>query len=150
MKYIAHRGNLLGPDKDKENNPDYIDEALSHGFDAEIDLWKINDNLFLGHDDPKYKIDVDWLERRSKNLWIHCKNVDALVFMNYRITFNYFWHDSDLAVLTSKGFIWAYPGKQPILNSIAVMPEWHNDDLSLCAGICTDYVMKYVNSKGKE
>jgi len=37
----------------------------------------------------------------------------------------------------------AYPGKQPIKDSIAVMPELYNDDLSLCIGICSDYISKY-------
>jgi hypothetical protein len=39
--------------------------------------------------------------------------------------------------------IWAYPGKQPIKGSIAVMPEIYNDDLSACAGICSDYIKNY-------
>jgi hypothetical protein len=39
--------------------------------------------------------------------------------------------------------VWAYPGKQPIKGSIAVMPEIHNDDLSKCVGICSDYIENY-------
>jgi hypothetical protein len=31
-------------------------------------------------------------------------------------------------------------GKQPVKNSIAVMPEWH-DDVSLCKGICSDNII---------
>ena len=38
MKFIAHRGLFQGPDKDKENNPDQIYEALGKGFDVEIIL----------------------------------------------------------------------------------------------------------------
>jgi hypothetical protein len=45
--------------------------------------------------------------------------------------------------LTSKNYIWAYPGKQPIKGSIAVMPEVHNDDLDNCIGICSDYINDY-------
>ena len=45
--------------------------------------------------------------------------------------------------LTSKSYIWAYPGKQPIKNSIAVMPEIHNDDISQCLGVCSDYIQNY-------
>jgi hypothetical protein len=61
--------------------------------------------------------------------------------------FNFFWHENDLATLTSKGYIWASPGKQPIKNSIAVMPEWYKDDLSQCIGICSDLIVKYSNSR---
>ena len=56
---------------------------------------------------------------------------------------NYFWHQKDDVTLTSKGWIWAYPGKQPIKGSIAVMPELNNDDLTQCAGICSNNIMKY-------
>jgi hypothetical protein len=43
--------------------------------------------------------------------------------------------------------IWAYPGKQPIKGSIAVMPEIYNDDLDSCMGICSDIVKKYKDEK---
>jgi hypothetical protein len=39
--------------------------------------------------------------------------------------------------------MWAYPGKQKISNSIAVMPEIYNDDLSECVGICSDHIYDY-------
>ena len=34
-------------------------------------------------------------------------------------------------------------GKQPIKDSIAVMPELHQDDLAVCKGICSDYIINY-------
>jgi hypothetical protein len=45
--------------------------------------------------------------------------------------------------LTSKNYVWAYPGKQPIKGSIAVMPERSDDDISVCKGICSDVIKKY-------
>ena len=39
MKLISHRGNLEGRKPELENNPEYIDEALSKGYDVEIDVW---------------------------------------------------------------------------------------------------------------
>lgn len=145
LKYfISHRGNINGELKDRENNPNYIDEAIGLGFDVEIDLWLIDNDLFLGHDIHQYKIDIDWIDDRSHKLWVHCKNTESISFLNNHIySFNYFWHQEDIVTLTSKGFIWAYPGKQPILNSIAVMPELYNDDISKCLGICSDYISKY-------
>ena len=38
MKLIAHRGNVYGPESDKENSPDYIDKSISMGYDVEIDV----------------------------------------------------------------------------------------------------------------
>jgi hypothetical protein len=57
--------------------------------------------------------------------------------------FNYFWHEEDTVALTSKNYVWAYPGKQPIKGSIAVLPERDNDNVLLCKGICSDYIKRY-------
>ena len=38
-KLYSHRGNLFGPIPERENKPDYIDEAISAGFNVEIDIW---------------------------------------------------------------------------------------------------------------
>ena len=58
-------------------------------------------------------------------------------------SYHYFWHEEDTLTLTSRGVVWAYPGKQPIKGSIAVMPERSNDDVSICIGICSDYIKRY-------
>ena len=42
MKLIAHRGNVNGPNPDKENHTDYINEAIILGYDVEIDVWFVN------------------------------------------------------------------------------------------------------------
>lgn len=146
MKIIAHRGNIDGSKLDKENAPLYVDIALISGFDAEVDIWLINDELYLGHDKPKYLINLDWLIQRSDKLWIHCKNTNAVVYFNeIDKNFNYFYHENDLMTLTSKSNMWVFPGNQPICGSIAVLPEINEDDISQCFGICTDYAKKYYN-----
>lgn len=146
MKLISHRGNLNGKNTERENNPTYIDEALKLGFDVEIDIWIVGDKIMLGHDSPQYQIDEDWLHQRADNLWVHCKNIKAVEWCNLYGWMNYFWHESDTLTITSAGFLWVYPGKQPVHNSIAVLPEIHNDDLSVCYGVCSDYIVKYKNT----
>jgi len=144
MKLISHRGNLIGPNPERENSPLYLQEALDNGFDVEVDLWFIEDKLYLGHDEPQYLISHSWLTQFLYRLWVHCKNPEAIVYLqeNYP-QINYFWHQEDTLTLTSKKYIWVYPGKQPIKDSIAVMPEIHNDDISQCLGICSDYIQNY-------
>lgn len=144
MILISHRGNIDGSDPSKENHPDYIKKALNKGYDVEIDLWYTNNELMLGHDEPQYKIDFHWLTKRKKNLWVHCKNIECLQFLHDK-DINFFWHEKDTVTITSKGYIWAYPGKQPIKKSIAVMPEIEGDDISLCDGICSDIITKWKN-----
>lgn len=143
MKLISHRGNINGPNI-LENNPNYIDDTLNICYDVEIDIWLIDNQIYLGHDKPTYKIEMNWLVDRIDMLWIHCKNTEILELLNEcEHKFNYFWHENDTVTLTSHGFMWAYPGKQSIKNSIAVLPEIYNDDVSKCYGICSDYISNY-------
>ena len=82
MKLIAHRGLVNGPDSNLENLPGQILLSLQAGYDCEIDVHLINNELYLGHDAPTYKITVDFLLKNQDKLWIHCKNMDALCFLN--------------------------------------------------------------------
>jgi len=143
MILISYRGNIEGKNPKMENHPDYIDEAIALDYDVEIDLWVIDGILLLGHDEPQYRTSQDWLNKRYKKLWIHCKNVEAIEWFNIIGGFNYFWHQEDTLTLTSFSHIWVYPGKQPIKNSIAVMPEIYNDDILHCKGVCSDYIKNY-------
>jgi hypothetical protein len=149
MKLIAHRGNTNGSNPLKENNPDYINYALSKGYDAEIDIRydKSNERFYLGHDGPDYLINWSWLEDRKEKLWIHCKNLEALyVFSCSAFRTNYFWHQNDDFTLTSENYIWTYPGKSYTPRSIIVMPETiigeeiRSIKAYNCFGVCSDYV----------
>ena len=149
MILISHRGNIKGKNPKLEKKPSYIDKVLSEGYDCEIDIKFIDNKLYLGHDEPQYKIDPPWLYQRRHKLWIHCKDLNSLVFfskLDNSNGFNYFWHQTDTVILTSLNYIWAYPGNQPLKKSIAVLPEWKNDDITQCIGICSDYIQDYKNN----
>lgn len=142
MILISHRGNLLGPIPEEENTPIYIDKAISEGFDVEIDVWFKDKTWYLGHDYPTYKIEISWLLEREPKLWIHCKNLESLIeIKNYCL--HYFWHENDEFTLTSKNYIWAFPRKSPIKKSIVLLPEIHQNDITGCKGVCSDYVNNY-------
>ena len=142
MILISHRGNLNGPNEVRENSPYYIMEAIAEGYDVEVDLWWIDGKVYLGHDEPQYEVSDEWLGERVNNLWVHCKNVESLNWIR-STSLHYFWHEQDTLTLTSKNYMWVYPGKQPISGSIAVMPEIHNDDISKCLGVCSDFIKRY-------
>lgn len=149
MRLIAHRGNIDGPRPDVENNPVYIDNAIAQGYDVEIDLRMYNGGLFLGHDEPQYQVDINYLSKNVQNLWIHCKDRKSFEFMIRENFWNFFWHDTDDYTLTSKNFVWAYPGKHPVGDKcIMVMPEkhWKLGDIPLfnTYGVCSDFV-KHLN-----
>ena len=146
MLYIAHRGNVNGPSPKLENHPTYIIDALSAGYNVEVDIWHSQGQFILGHDNPEYEIDVDFLYKEG--LWIHAKNVSALEKL-LSLNIACFWHQNDDFTLTTNGFIWTYPGQHLTSRSIAVMPEISNytrSDLLSCYGICSDYVEKYQRS----
>lgn len=141
MLLISHRGNLNGPNPQRENSPSYILEASQY-FDVEIDVW-FNDGFYLGHDKPTYLIDRDFLINHK--FWCHAKNIEALVEMLKVPSIHCFWHQSDDVVLTSRQYIWTYPGKEiASARAIAVVPEAVEDwDISQAIGVCSDYVIDY-------
>lgn len=159
MRLISHRGNINGPDPDKENNPKHIEWLLNYrdpngGFkkfiyDIEVDIWKIDDKIYLGHDEPKYEINKRFIQSHQKYLWFHIKSVQTYYWM--RKTFGcrcvkYFWHQNDDFSLTSNGYLWTYPGKELTDISICVLPEqsnYTNEELKSCHGICSDFIEKY-------
>jgi hypothetical protein len=138
---ISHRGNLNGSNPDKENKPHQVMTAIDMGLDVEVDLWHLPKGLFLGHDEPKYKIDYSFLV--NKHLWLHCKNAEALVFHFQDKQLNLFFHKDDVAI-TSQGYLWVAPGGLLGYRSIACMPEL-SDSWSIkdACGVCTDYPLLY-------
>lgn len=139
MLKIAHRGNLEGPNQRFENEPSYIIEALKEGFDVEVDVWLIENKLYLGHDIAEYLVGLNFL--KNDKFWCHCKNIEALQFL-MKNNIRCFFHDTDDATLTSDGYIWTYPGKHLTENSICVMPERSNWNIPKdIAGVCSDYVL---------
>jgi hypothetical protein len=145
MKLISHRGNLSGPNPEQENQPEYIAEALKQGYDVEIDVWFKDDKFMLGHDEPQYEFPFELIDQHYPKLWIHCKNIDALSKLNELdpngSKVNYFWHENDLGVLTSKSYIWS---TNLINNGILVMPElFDKQPIETTMGICSDYIKNY-------
>lgn len=145
LKIISHRGNIYGPDKENENRPSQVLLAIQKGFDVEIDFWSEDNRLFLGHDYPQYEIPISFLKENKNSLWIHCKNLNALLLLKrFLPDGNFFWHQLDDFTLTSQGYIWTYPGKETSSESVIVdlteYPLASND----LFGICTDYPERII------
>jgi hypothetical protein len=139
-KIISHRGNLEGSNKELENNPNYIMNAVNFGYDVEIDVWYFNENYYLGHDMPKYKIDLNFL--KNNNFWCHAKNFKALENM-LKNNIHCFWHENDSATITSKKIPWCYPNNY-IDSGITVVLEKTDSIFKYnFTGICTDYPNYY-------
>mgnify|MGYP001239861119 CR=1 FL=1 len=146
MRIIAHRANINGPDLKTENSISNIRFCIASGFDVEIDIRLLDNNLYLGHDKPVELISNETLLEIKDKSWIHCKNMEALSFFyKNKEEFNYFWHEKDSYSLTSKGFIWTFPGQALSTGCVCVMPELQDkEDMfylkkDLIFGVCTDY-----------
>lgn len=141
MLIISHRGNMDGPCLVEENNPHRVMDVIYNGFDVEVDVWATKEGLFLGHDEPKFRVDYHFFV--NPRLWIHCKNMQALLELFPNEKLNVFYHKEDIAI-TSQGFLITAPGCPVGYKSIAAMPELAKDwDIRDAYGVCTDYPLKY-------
>lgn len=153
MKFISHRGNLKGPNSCEENTFSAIENVINLGYECEIDVIGHKENnvysLFLGHCIKQEKIN-DLYFLNNKNIWIHCKNVEALMIVSSfsnknNLNLNYFFHNNDDYTITSHKIIWSYPGKFVPENGVMVLPENSPESMSinhinLIYGICSDYI----------
>lgn len=165
MRIISHRGNLYGPDKEKENTENYLLEALNSGFDLEFDIWYFASKFWLGHDMPKRSFSVDsviqWASRyQNQNFYVHCKNTWALenILIIEKSNIIPFFHDIDHCILLRNNTIWVHPNAVSSISkknrSIAVISYckrigYHIDydiDTTDFYGICTDYPIDVRNS----
>jgi hypothetical protein len=145
MVLISHRGNINGKNPERENSPEYILEALQQGYNVEVDVHCVGKyKWYFGHDKPQYEVDLHIFDEYMDKIWFHCKNLKALLGMKEEGMPIYFWHQNDWYTLTSNGYIWTYPGHITSSMSICVLPETTvNEDVSICYGICSDFVEKY-------
>jgi len=106
---------------------------------VEIDVWRIGDYWFLGHDEPTYQICFSFLQ--NPKLWCHAKNIHALLDLSRIKYINCFWHDKDLCCLTSHGYIWCFPKCEMTMKSIVFLPKGTKIYIpDKCAGVCCDNI----------
>ncbi len=158
MRYISHRGNLTGANKNDENTIPYIAAAVEKGFEVEIDLWRVKNRWFLGHDNPEIEIDDNYLIAHRFLFWIHCKNREALSGVRnlsvYDAPLHYFWHQEDQYAMTSNGWVISYPGRDACLpRAVCMCPEQFllQDQISQYLidqgfhAVCSDYIETLAN-----
>ena len=142
MFFISHRGNISGPNPEDENKIDYISNTINKKYDVEVDLWFNKNKFYLGHDEPLYEVKLDFFNK--ERFWIHTKNLECFYELS-KHDLNFFWHEKDKIVLTSKGYFWNYPGTKLSKKSISVLPEKNDEKKPDCAGICSDFIKDYYD-----
>lgn len=141
MIFIAHRGNIDGPIPEKENDPNYILDALVAGYDVEVDVWYIDRRFYLGREQKKlHPVSMKFLE--NEHLWCHAKNIDALKMMLGNSNIRCFWHEGkDISTITSDHFIWTLDEVASLEKGIWVNIDGKRPVNYDMYGICTDYPM---------
>ena len=156
---IAHRGLLTGPNKFLENEPNHIEKNIQNypKIINEIDVW-ISNEIYLGHDRPDYKIEINFLRKYSSNLILHLKHIEfesdiAIKYFQEIVQNSHtFCHEDDNFTITSRNWIWLHPNNKIQENCIVVMPEKFlnldvNENIKLlkkAKGVCSDYPLKML------
>lgn len=151
MILISHRGNINTVNLERENTKSYIQEAIDLGYDVEIDVRYADGKFWLGHDEPDYEVELEWLLERKNNLWIHCKNflsLARLINTNLRI----FYHqDENHTIIGNTKAIWSHDIDDA--NHQSIIPLIDIDSVNSFKnfnqkyyGICSDFI-KQVGDK---
>jgi len=76
MRVISHRGNVFGPGSQCERKN--IERAYELGYDVELDVWIVNEQFYVGHDEPLYELPLEWIDSAmADRTWFHAKNIFA-------------------------------------------------------------------------
>lgn len=139
---IAHRGLIAGPNKNVENSITTITELCEQGRSSEIDIWWHKRAFWIGHDEPKEPVNVEFL--RSEFLWIHAKNTEAFYQLQKLSNekgwgLRIFYHTDEDYVLTTRGDTIIYPGLPDVDGWIYMMPEMSTVLPCVAAKVCSDF-----------
>ena len=141
MIYIAHRGNLYGPEPDSENQISYLRRGLIAGFMVESDIRFVDGRWWTGHDEPIDEVPKEMMTNQQI-LW-HAKTMEtaaAIIADDFlRRLMHWFWHDDDHFAMTSKGWLLSHAAHQPVKGCIQVCLT-NDEPASGVSGICSDFV----------
>ena len=146
--FIAHRCNLNGP-SENENTIKAMLECIKAGFLVEVDIRLVDSKLFIGHDRAEEEIEIDLLLQHADKLFIHCKNIESLLYLRPYNKLCIFGHAVDEFVLTSQLDVFCGVGVIK-RGCICVMPELHTrkisgEELRICQHVLTDFPYRYEN-----
>jgi len=149
MKFISHRGNTVGRHKIYENSPSTIESVIIQGYNVEVDVWEMNKELYLGHDEPVWPVTLEFFKSNYDKLLIHCKDDASLFTLSCIPVLELFSHADDKFTLSSKGKILIHPHTVTTYRKgILIMPEMSHytvDEILQFDGIVSDNIKFYEN-----
>lgn len=159
MLYISYRGVFEGQNFEDANTINQIGKAFNAGFSCLVDVWRVDDVLYLGNDQPLVEVSPNYL--KGNRFWINARNNTMQAWLQTQPSNfypNYFWFNTiaaNMPVTSSSGKI-ITPGTVPISNqSIIFLPEIYDRAMFStvklqCFGVCSNYLtfIKRMRNEG--
>jgi len=159
MVYISYLGIFDGQNFENANTPNQIGTALNAGFTCMVNVWRVNQKLYVGTENNLIEVTEKYLQ--GPRYVINAQNSDMqnwLPTQPSKLYPNYFSFPTDMEnthVPTSGGQI-ITPGTVPVNNSsIIFLPEITDRGLFStvklrCYGVCSSYLtfIKRMRNEG--
>ena len=150
MFYISYQGIYDGKDYEDANTPSQISKAQQRGFSCLIDVWRVNNKLYVGNGQPLIEVTEKYIQ--GNRFYINAVNTDMQTWIATQPSAlypNYFHFDASTPpppyATASNGKL-ITPGTVPInTNSVMFLPEITDRSLLTmvnvrCYAICSTYL----------
>ena len=160
MLYISYQGIYDGTNYEYANTTNQIRNALNSGYSCMVDVWRVDNKLYLGSTQPTTEVTEKYLQ--GKRFWINVRNSDMqdwIVTQPSALYPNYFWFDAPTPpppyATASNGKL-ITPGTVPINNnSVIYLPEVTDRSYLTtvhlrCYGVCSTNLnfIKRIRNEG--
>ena len=150
---ISHRGNIEGINLEREDSPEYVQEALKKGYHCMVDVWLVGgQHVALGTEAAYFPTTIEFL--KDQRIICNARSPEALEFL-LRNEVHCFTLSETSFTLTNGGLIWVKPGGTITPRGVITMPEWTLPDVSVvaslpCAGICSNQIGQIKRARDSE
>jgi hypothetical protein len=160
MLYISYQGIYDGQDYESANTPTQINKALGKGYSCLINVWRVNNKLYVGNGQPLIEVTEAYIQ--GPRFWINAVNTDMQTWIATQSSTlypNYFHFDASTPpppyATASNGKL-ITPGTVPINNtSVMFLPEINDRSLYTMVkvksfGICSGFLtlIKRMRNEG--
>jgi hypothetical protein len=160
MLYISYQGIYDGQNYEDANTPKQINKALGKGFSCLIDVWRIDNKLYVGTEQPVIEVTEKYIQ--GPRFWINAVNEDmqtwiatqsSTLYPNY---FNFAASTPPPPYATASNGKLITPGTVPInTDSVMFLPEINDRSLYTMVkvksyGICSGFLtlIKRMRNEG--
>ena len=160
MLYISYQGIYDGQNYEDANTPKQINKALGKGFSCLINVWRVDNKLYVGTEQPVIEVTEKYIQ--GPRFWINAVNTDmqtwiatqsSTLYPNY-FTFAASTPPPPYATASNGKLI--TPGTVPInTNSVMFLPEINDRSLYTMVkvksyGICSGFLtfIKRMRNEG--